>query len=138
MTAMTLHPRFRAVRIPDVPRDLLEGKFEIEDGCWVMKTGLQKDRYSCVSFRRKRYSAHRLSWSIYRGPIPQGMLVCHKCDNPSCVNPAHLFLGSDADNQADKARKGRAFKGEHRPGSVLTDAAVREIRASNESGRALG
>ncbi|MEI6183922.1 MAG: HNH endonuclease signature motif containing protein [Bacteroidota bacterium] len=73
---------------------------------------------------------HRAVWIRHNGPIPEKLLVCHKCDNPKCLNLQHLFLGTVADNNRDKMLKGRCsrVKGESRPNSKLTDIKVREIR----------
>lgn len=82
---------------------------------------------------------HRLSWEHHVGPIPKGLLVLHRCDNPPCFNPNHLFLGTQADNMADMDAKGRRHKGpvdttnlhrgEQASWAKLTEAQVREIRA---------
>jgi hypothetical protein len=79
--------------------------------------------------------AHRVSWHIFNGPIPDGMKVCHKCDNPPCVNPAHLFLGTHIENMEDMSRKGRRARmpGEKNPRAKLTEADVRHIRGSTLS-----
>ncbi len=61
--------------------------------------------------RRKYRAAHRLAWEAVNGTIPTGLLVCHKCDTPPCINPDHMFLGTNADNSADKVAKGRARSG---------------------------
>jgi hypothetical protein len=82
---------------------------------------------------RKNLRAHRAAYEVYVGPIPVGMLVCHTCDNPKCVNPDHLWLGTEADNTTDKVRKGRGRHGESMTLSKLSNAAVREIRASHMS-----
>lgn len=78
---------------------------------------------------------HRLIWIETNGPIPEGLCVCHRCDNPPCCNPAHLFLGTKKDNTQDALRKGRLYtaRGEDNANSKLTRNDVRDIRASHDT-----
>lgn len=78
--------------------------------------------------------AHRVSWTLAYGCIPQGICVCHHCDTPLCVKPAHLFLGADTDNVADRDGKGRQTKGEHVHSAKLTSEDVIEIRQRYAAG----
>jgi len=83
-------------------------KVDKTDSCWVWTGATLRRGYGQIRIPvKKAKQAHRLSWEIHNGPIPDGMLVCHKCDNPPCVNPAHLFLGTQSDNNKDCVRKGR-------------------------------
>jgi hypothetical protein len=85
-------------------------------GCWIWNSYRKApptavNGYGNLKVQGTWWLAHRFSWTVANGPIPDGMMVLHKCDVPGCVNPAHLFLGTHADNMADKARKGRVRTG---------------------------
>jgi len=75
--------------------------------CWEWTAGRQEAGYGYFDVAGHRYRAHRVAYELAVGPIPEGMFVCHRCDNPPCVRPSHLFLGSQLDNVADARAKGR-------------------------------
>jgi hypothetical protein len=109
-------------------------KVEKTEGCWLWTaaTGGQMG-YGTIGVTRTRMMyAHRLSWEMHHGPIPIGSLVLHHCDQPRCVRPDHLFLGTRADNMADMVAKGRQARGESHANARLTPDIVKTIRASGE------
>ncbi len=103
-----------------------------ESGCLVFARGrICWDGYGQVSHEGKTMKAHRVSWSVTNGPIPPGMMVLHKCDVRSCVEPSHLFLGDAKLNMADMVSKGRdrARRGESHGNAKLNWGAVERIRS---------
>lgn len=97
-------------------------------GCWEWQAGKKSNGYGQFTLNGKEERAHRASYKLFAGPIPDGQQVLHKCDNPACVNPDHLFLGSVQDNMRDKVCKSRQQKGLTHPSCDLTENEVLEIK----------
>lgn len=101
-------------------------------GCWLWAGGVFARGYGGFYHNGTMKRAHRVSYQLFRGPIPKGLCICHKCDVPLCVNPDHLFTGTQEENLLDAARKGRArnprFSGEHHPMARLSAEQIVEIR----------
>lgn len=100
-----------------------------ESGCWLWLGTTQNGRYGFFSLNRRNVYAHRLSWEIHNGPIPEGMYICHACDTPLCCRPSHLFLGDGQINKDDCVAKDRHAYGERIGNAKLTAEQVIEIRA---------
>lgn len=98
--------------------------------CWEWQGVKSRLGYGKLS----RHLAHRISWQLAHGAIAEGMCVLHKCDNRACVNPAHLFLGTQSDNMADMVRKGRSTYGERNPQAKLNRRKVNEVRGLRKLG----
>jgi len=110
-------------------------KMQKAKGCWEWQAAKDKQGYGKFSYKGKDMLAHRASWMIYNGKIPDGICVLHKCDNPSCVNPKHLFLGTRKDNAKDMLNKGRSVRGEKHSASKLTEKEVLQIRKLYQRGK---
>jgi hypothetical protein len=132
-------------------------RVEKSDGCWVWNGPRHKSRRGVLTYGRIRVGrapvgTHRISYELFKGEIPKGLVVRHKCDNPPCVNPDHLELGTHKDNQYDAIERGRHVatmkyedvnwaRGERQGSAKFTEddiRAIREKRAKGMSTRALG
>ncbi|TSA41005.1 MAG: HNH endonuclease [Verrucomicrobiales bacterium] len=100
------------------------------DDCWIFSGGKKGRGYGQHRFQGQSQSAHRVSFQLCKGEIPKGILVCHTCDNPPCVNPDHLFLGTGKDNAQDMLKKGRENKekGSKRYCSKLTEETCLQLK----------
>lgn len=101
-------------------------------GCWIWNGSRTRDGYPVLTIGRQQHRAHRVSYQEFVGPIPHGLLVCHVCDQPLCVRPEHLFLGTARDNTRDMIAKGRRpdMSGHNRKIPVVERQRIRDLRAS--------
>ena len=122
-------------RKPD-PIKRFWAKVEKGPSCWIWTAGRDKDGYGKFWFRGKHSRAHIASYLIHVGEIPEGMLVCHDCDNPWCVRPDHLFLGTYQDNSDDMVAKGRSADraGEKNGAAKLTLELIEEAHRMKAAG----
>jgi hypothetical protein len=104
-----------------------------ESGCWIWMSTIEKSGYGRVCSGKKPFYAHRVSYEQKHGPIPNGMMALHHCDVKCCVNPDHIFVGTQQDNMTDKVRKNRQAKGINHGNAKLTEDQVREIKSSSET-----
>jgi hypothetical protein len=120
------------VRLRDRPWDELYAPVP-ESGCWIWLHATSTAGYGQIQMAGKLEYAHRLSYERAKGPIPAGMLACHRCDTPSCVNPDHIFVGTESDNRVDMHRKGRWVSRRQR----LSLEQVREVDRRLSEGEAM-
>ena len=115
-------------------RILNHSEMDYVSGCWIWTACIGTKGYGMLTVKNKSRRAHRLSYEAFIGPILDGLHVCHRCDNPACVNPDHLFLGTNEDNLADRMMKDRSTKGERHPFAKITNEQAMEIIRLIQSG----
>ena len=109
-------------------RFLEKVEYDTNVGCWWWSASLTKGGYGQFNYNNKIHKAHRLSYELHKGIIPNGLLVRHICHNPSCVNPEHLCIGTSQDNKNDCVKANRQAKGSKIKVSVLKETDIPEIR----------
>lgn len=109
-------------------QERFNNKINKTETCWIWIASKKYDGYGYFSINGKTHMAHRVAYKLFYGEIPNSLHVCHKCDNPSCVNPFHLFLGSHDTNMKDMTKKGRQIKGERQHSAKLKTEEILEIR----------
>jgi len=132
----------RCARRARAPFMSLRAQFEsyverVAGGCWIWRGGVNLEGYGFLSNAGRNLLAHRAAVELDGREIPPGALVCHHCDNPQCVNPAHLYVGSYQTNADDKVRRGRSNSGERQPFAKLTRFDVFEVRYLRAQGALL-
>jgi hypothetical protein len=127
---------FHIIDGDDAERFWLKVKILGKDDCWLWVAGTRRDGYGVfqVFNPHKNFAAHRFAFEDKVGPIPSRLYVCHRCDRKLCVNPSHLFLGTQKDNMVDAVSKGIMRKGSRHGMAKLTEDNIRDIRRQSHSG----
>ncbi len=126
-----------------IKKRILNGYVVDAAGCWRWRGWKHRQGYGLLTINNKRYLAHRVSYHIAHGAIPDGVHICHHCDVTDCINPDHLYAGSAKTNRADCIERGRDNTamlhkvGSQKPQAKLTEAGVLEIRQSTKAPRIL-
>ncbi len=118
---------------PAIERIMSRVEIVTESGCWIYTGPGETHGTINIKGRSGPAQVHRLMWEHHNGPIPKGLVVCHRCDVGFCCNPAHLFIGTQRDNQLDKVRKNRQARGETVASSILTREQVIDILQSKDT-----
>jgi len=111
-----------------------ESKINKDSLCWIWKGNYFRYGYGYLNVAGKNISANRISWMLHNEKTPGKYFVCHKCDNPQCVNPDHLYLGSPQDNSDDMKKRNRSLRGELCPASKLSNDDVEQIKKRHKNG----